>query len=295
MAYLYGWLGALVGLGIPLIVRLVLHLHKIRNIHIVFDYSKLIELLKGGIRLFVSSIANTIYRQVDSLITVAMLGPTALGIYGIAQTINSFIYGVFGATIQPVGQRMLKSANNEKLLRKYLNVLLLLSSYAMVFPIIAIVLATPFLVDSFIPQFHDSINLVRILAVAAFFNLTIGPINGYMYAKRLENKITVSTLVAGGINLVLDIYLISEGYGILGVAYATSFSYLINFILLNYLANVNSAKDTAKYLIPLFYLVVILNLDILIGVVITIFYLVLLMKLFKDYNIFSYVLSNFSS
>ncbi len=289
LAYSYGWLGALVGLGIPLVVRLILHLHKISDIPLIFDFAKLIELLRGGIRLFVSSISGLLYTQVDSLITVIMLGPAALGIYGIAQTINSFIYGIFGATVQPVGQRMLKAADDEKQLQKYLTVLLTLSSYVMVFPILAIIFVAPYLIDNFIPQFHDSIALVNVLAVASFFNLVSGRIGNYLYAKRMENKITVATLICASINVILNIYLITQGHGILGVAYATSFSYLVYFFLIFYLSGHLNVK-VISLLVPLVYLVIMIVFsNILLFFLATAIYTVLMFQKLRNEGILHYL------
>lgn len=294
LAYLFGFLGAVIGLLASVSVRMISHLIRLARLSIplIFDVKKFRHLFKGGMRLFITSIAGTLYSQVDSLITVLMLGPAALGIYGIAQTINSFIYGIFGATVQPAGQRMFKAANDEKLLKRYMNMLLALSSYAMVFPIALIVFATPFIVNAFIPRFQESIALVNVLAIASFFNVTLNQIGGYVVAKRREHLSAVSAVIAGGINLILDVYLIQQGYGIMGVAYATSFSYFLNYLMLIWLSKAVNLIVAIEDLIPILYLVsLIVAWDLLIGAALTVLYIPIMYYVFKKRGIINYAKS----
>ncbi len=297
LAYYFGFIGAILGLFLSILIRFVLYWHEISKyrIPIIFEWKRFVDTFKNGIKLFTASVAGTLYNQIDSLITILMLGPAALGIYGIATTINSLIYGTYGSTIIPVGQRMYKSAGEENKLKRYLDMLSGISAYLMVFPIAAIVLVTPFIIDTFIPKFHDAIAIVGILAVASFFNVTLNPISNYVVAKRKENVITISTLIAAAVNLVLCIYLIQQGYGIAGVAYATSISYLVNFILLMYLSKALEWHKVVEDLIPLAYLVLVLwawttNWTIILVSVFTLIYLPILLFVFQKRGILAYML-----
>jgi|GEM_PF-5540265 len=296
LTYHFGFIGAIIGLLLSTLIRFILYWRAIAKykMHLIFEWNRFIGIFKNGIKLFTTSIASTLYNQVDSLITVLMLGPAALGIYGIATTINSLIYGTYDSTVIPAGQRMYKAAGEETTLKKYLDFLSGISAYLMVFPIAAIVLFTPYIIDTFIPKFHDSITIVGILAVASFFNVTLNPISGYVLAKRKEVYITISTLIAATINVVLDYYLIMQGYGLIGVAYATSFSYFLNFILLMYLSKALPLEKVLEDLIPLVYLVAILwawttDWTIILIPVLTLVYLSILLYVFSKRGITAYL------
>ncbi|MEM3364404.1 MAG: polysaccharide biosynthesis C-terminal domain-containing protein [Candidatus Micrarchaeia archaeon] len=303
LAYYFGFLGAVLGLSIALFIRYMLYRKAFSKYNISFEWDYIfkrwddfIKTLKAGLRLFMTSIASTIYAQVDSLITVVMLGPAALGIYGIATTLNQLIYGTYGSTVIPVGQRMYKSADDEAKLKRYLDMLSGISSYLMVFPIIAIVLISPYIINYFIPAFSDAIPVIGVLAVASFFNVTLNPISNYLLTKRKENLITISTLVAATLNLILNIYLIQQGYGLTGVAYATSISYFVNFALLMYLSKALELGKVLEDLLPFIYLISVLwawttNYTIYLLPVFTIIYVPILLYVFYKRGILSYLLN----
>lgn len=301
LAYQFGFLGAIAGLLIALVVRLVLYRNAFGACGIPFEWDYFIRkfndfkaMLTDGLRLFVTSISSTIYMQVDSLIAVLMLGPAALGIYGIATTINSLIYGTYGSTIIPAGQRMYKSADDDKKLKRYLDMLSGFSSYLMVFPIALIVFISPFIIGTLIPAFADAIPIIGVLAIASFFNVTLNPITNYVMAKRRENLITSSTLIAAGINIILSLYLISLGYGLMGVCYATAISYFINFMLLITLSKALEWHKILEDLIPLAYLILLLyswDSGPLIPLLLTLIYMPILYIVFRSRGISGYALS----
>lgn len=297
LTYYFGFIGAIAGLFLSILIRFILYWNEILKYKIpfVFEWKRFVGTFKNGIRLFITSISNTLYTQIDSLIAVLMLGPAALGIYGIATTINSLIYGTYGSTIIPAGQRMFKAADEDTKLKWYLDMLSGISAYLMVFPIAAIVLISPFIITSFIPAFSDSIAIIGVLAVASFFNVTLQPLYNYVVAKRRESIITSTTLFAAGLNLVLNIYLIQQGYGLMGIAYATSFSYFVNFILLMWLSKALEWHKVLEDLIPFVYLVLVLwawttDWTIILISVLTLIYLPILLYVFKKRGILEYLL-----
>ncbi|MGB9635327.1 MAG: oligosaccharide flippase family protein [Candidatus Micrarchaeia archaeon] len=304
LAYFYGFVGAVAGLFIVFVVRYFLYRGVYSKYKILFEWDYVIKrwndfvaMLKRSLRLFITSIANTLYMQIDSLVAVVMLGPAALGIYGVATTLNSLIYGTYGSTVAPVGQRMYKAAGEEHKLKYYLDMLSGISAFLMVFPIAAIVLISPYIINYFIPAFSDAIPVIGVLAVASFFNITLSPISNYVVAKRKELLITVSTVIAGLTNLILDIYLIQLGYGIIGVAYATSFSYFLNFVLLMYLSKALSLKKILEDLIPLVYLIAVLwawttDWTLILLLLFTAIYLPIMYYVFYERGIYQYIKSN---
>jgi len=297
LTYYFGFIGAIIGLFLSIFIRFILYWHEMLKykIPLIFEWKRFVDIFKNGLKLFSTSIASTIYTQIDSLVTVLMLGPAALGIYGIATTLNSLIYGTYGSTVIPVGQRMYKFANEEITLKRYLDMLSGISAYLMVFPIIAIVLITPFIIDTFIPKFHDSILIVGVLAVASFFNVALMPLSNYLISKRKEALITTSTLVAALLNLILDVYLVQQGYGVMGIAYATSFSYFINFVLMMYLSRALELRKVLEDLIPFIYLTLVIwawttDWTIILISLLTLIYIPILLYVFKERGILDYIL-----
>lgn len=256
LAYYLGYLGAVLGLLIATFVRFLLFYNEFRKLKlkIKFELDKFIFLLKNGLNLFINSISATLYTQLDSLIVVTMLGPASLGIYGIATTLNQFIYSIFGSTIAPLGQKMLEKSEDENIIRKYLHAVTTLAGYTMIFPIMLIVFISPFLIDNYLPLYTEAIILIGVLAPAAYFNIILGPINNYLVARNRERTITISTLIATIINVIFNIYFIIQGYGLIGIALSTSIAYMINFILLHYLSKTVTIKQFLSELFPLFYM-----------------------------------------
>ena len=257
LAYYFGYLGAVSGLLIAVFIRFLLFYKEFRKLKlkIRFEMEKFIFLLKNGINLFVNSISETLYIQLDSLIVVTMLGPASLGIYGIATTINQFIYSTFGATIRPLGQKMLENGKDENKIKNYLHAVTTLAGYTMIFPIMLIVFISPFLIDNYLPLYTEAIVLIGVLAPAAYFNIILGPINNYLVARNRERTITISTLIATIINVIFNIYFIIQGYGLIGIALSTSIAYMVNFILLHYLSKTVTIKQFLSELFPLFYMI----------------------------------------
>jgi O-antigen/teichoic acid export membrane protein len=259
LAYYFGYLGAVVGLLIAVFIRFLLYYNEFRKLKlkIKFELDKFIFLLKNGINLFINSISATLYIQLDSLIVVTMLGPASLGIYGIASTLNNFIYSIFGSTIAPLGQKMLEKSNQD-IIKNYLHAVTTLAGYTMIFPIMLIVFISPFLIDNYLPLYTEAIVLIGVLAPAAYFNIILGPINNYLVARNRERTITISTLIATIINVIFNIYFIIQGYGLIGIALSTSIAYMVNFILLHYLSKTVTVKQFLSELFPLFYMILFL-------------------------------------
>jgi len=256
LAYYYGYLGAILGILIAMFIRFILFYKEFLKlkIKIQFEYDKFIFLLKNGINLFINNISSTVYFQVDSLIAVIMLGPAALGIYNLAATLGYFTNTIFTSTIGPLGQRMLEKSE-DSIIKNYLHAVTTLAGYTMIFPILLIVFITPIILNLYLPLYTEAIILVGILAPAAYFNIILGPINNYLIAKSKERTITISTLIAILINVILNVYFIMLGYGLMGIAISTSISYAVNFILLHYLSKTVTLKQFISELFPLFYMI----------------------------------------
>jgi O-antigen/teichoic acid export membrane protein len=284
LAYLFGYLGAILGLFLATIVRFYMFYldYSKLNIKMEFRLDKFIMLLKNGFNLFINNISTTLYMQIDSLIVILMLGPAALGIYGVAIKINALIYSIYNSAITPLGQRMIETKNDDVLLLSYLKRVNILSTYTVIFPILLIVFITPILIGILLPSYDDAVVIVMVLAPAAFFNIILGPISNYLIAKHKERIITISTVIALLCNIVLNIYFISLGYGLVGVASATSISYGVNYVIISFMSKTHSLVSFFKEIIPLFYMMIFLY-GFIYGLVVLPFYLILTWFIFcKD-------------
>jgi O-antigen/teichoic acid export membrane protein len=81
------------------------------------------------------------------------------------------------------------------------------------------------------PKFHSGINVIPPIVIGyLFYGLFVYHSNYVTYSKKTI-YLTVSTLVAGILNILLNIYYIPR-YGYLAAAYTTFVSYLILFVII---------------------------------------------------------------
>jgi O-antigen/teichoic acid export membrane protein len=213
-------------------IFLLLGLSKLR---FAFQMSReeLKRLIKIGIPLVLLGFMFTNLTNVDRIVVIKMLGPEELGFYSIALMMGNLAYNVSnmaGIVLYPRFQEVYaKNDKREDVYGVMMKILRLIWLPLLVFTLIAIG-ALPFLVRWIIPKYILGISAMKVFIAGTYF-LSLSLFCGHFLIT--INKQKYSIFVCSGtilLNLLLNIVFINRGWGIVGVATATSISYLVYFV-----------------------------------------------------------------
>jgi len=226
-----GILGSLLGTLIASLIALLLGIIFIRSkIVFKFSYHYLKKLLAYGLPLVIASLAYWVINLVDRLFILKLSTLDQLGLYSIGNKISAVI--VLPITALQLAWAPLIFSNYSKEGSDKLIIKTLTYSF-LIFIFVSICLTT------------FSYDILRILAPSSYINatnvvglLTLGLVflgvsgilaTGITIAKKTK-YITLSTLIAAGINITLNFLLIPR-WGMIGAAIATLFAYFSLIVL----------------------------------------------------------------
>ncbi len=202
-----------------------------------FDIKKTIHLIKIGFPIFLNSIGHSIYWTIDSIMIGAFLGTEQLGYYGLGLTVLTFMQPLPDSLGTVMVQKMARDRGRYGLddlsyLQKYMEkpflVLLLMVSLM----VGAGYFLLPILISLFLPAYLPSITPLKFLLLGFLF-YRMRTLTGYsLNITDRQYWILAILIISLGINILLDYLLITNGYGIVGVAWGCSVSYFLFGILM---------------------------------------------------------------
>lgn len=205
--------------------------------HFLINIKKTLSLLKTGFMVFINGISDSIFWSIDLIVLTAMMTTREVGLYSISlaairivepfsQAINMTVYrkimiegGKFGTA-------------SKQHFRKYTEGLfvgyLMLNSLILGLGILLYMLA----IKIILTKYTESIPVMIILVFGfMIYTSRIFP-SYYLNVTDQLNKRLIIIITGMGINIVLDYLLIINGYGIRGVAFACSFSFLFISVMI---------------------------------------------------------------
>jgi O-antigen/teichoic acid export membrane protein len=105
------------------------------------------------------------------------------------------------------------------------------------------------------PKYMDALPPLRILIFGGFFLSSINILENYVISVNQERKIIVVKIMIIVVSVFLNYLAISNGYGLLGVAAATTVTYLVYFVYLLAFSLKNFSRVLKKNLSEFFILV----------------------------------------
>lgn len=190
------------------------------------------ELVGKGFPMMITSFAVILVTTCDRIVVSAMLGKAALGYYGVAVIVFNFMVNIPGtarAVMEPRLMATLETSAPRSVVRDYLSRPLLQAAYLMPFLIGPVVFALPVAIPILLPRYTAGIGAAQLLAFGVHF-LAMSYVPRMLIIARnwqLQACWWLTPVVA--VNLVLSIALINAGYGLPGVAFASSLSFVILF------------------------------------------------------------------
>ena len=242
---------------------------------------KTLQLLKTGFMIFVNRISESLFWSVDLMIIAAMMTIRDVGIYTIALAAMKIVEPFSQAVNMIVYRKMMVDSGKYDLapgkhFRKYTEGLFVL--YLM-FNSVVIglgILIYMLIIRTILTRYADSLPIMIILAFGYMIYTSRIFLSFYLNVTDQLKKRLEIILIGLGINAFLDYILIVNGWGIKGVAFACSFSFLFisaSIIILS-LRQIYGTIQSA-----LFFLFKIIAISAILTLVILVFY---------EWNVISY-------
>jgi len=234
---LKGVLAAMLLMGIVSITFYFIRLKK-PKFQFSLSINKSLQILKTGFVIFVSKLSESIFWSIDMIILTAMTVTSSVGLYsfalkaiGLGETFTRGInMTVFRKMMVDGGKHGVTSKEHFKKYTEHHFVL-----YLMFHSLIlgGGILIYSLIIRTLLPKYFESLPVIIILGFGYLIYSSRGFMNAYLNVTNQLFKWLFIILCGLGINVALDIFLILKGYGIQGVAFACSFSFIfIAFLII---------------------------------------------------------------
>jgi len=207
------------------------------KLNFYINLKKTLSLLKTGIMIFINDISESLFWSVDLIILAAMLTTRDVGIYSIALG-AMMIVGPFSQAVNMTVYRKIMyeggkyGLDSHKHFRKYTEGLLAL--YVMFTSLILglFILLYMMIIRTILTEYIESLPLIIILAFGYMVYTSRVFLSFYLNVTNQLEKRLIIIMTGLGLNALLDYILIAKGYGIKGVAFACSLSFLFISIMI---------------------------------------------------------------
>jgi len=196
------------------------------------DRSELKPLLSFGLPLMALGGMTTIFKSLDEIMVVRLLGFEQLGYYSIAVMVFSYMTNFTASCaiiLLPHFQEKFGKTDNPKEMANYL--LKSIQAYALIVPVFigGVWLFAPFFIHWFLPNFEPGLAPMKILVFNMFFVSVVQTPQDFLMT--IKKHWVLFPILAGSIALsaLLDYWAVKAGYGIMGVAAATLTVFFLNF------------------------------------------------------------------
>ncbi|MFC2175112.1 polysaccharide biosynthesis C-terminal domain-containing protein [archaeon] len=254
----FGLWGAIAALLVSYLV-VIIYLKKWHGVGFTLrlDFKEAKRLIKVGLPLFFLSSSLVALRTIDKVIIAGFLNMEQVGYYTVGIVVISFLYFIPSSFVDVVYQRTLKrlgETGSSSGVKKHAVLPNLFLAYLMPFFIAAVYMTAPLAIRFIAPAYIPGIDAMRILVLGAFFySLYFSPGN-FLIAIRKEKVAMVGIAIALATNIVINYFMVTNGYGIEGVAFGTLVSYFILAAITSFSSiSTYPEKSAAKYLANLFF------------------------------------------
>ena len=224
--WLYGIDGLIVGTFAAYAAAVLIQLRRIRfEIGFAFRWAAYVDLVKVGFPSHVNGLLYNIFMSIDRVLILPALGLDALGLYGLGMTINEYLFQFSYALGNAISPRLVERWSESR-------------SMAAMRPIVekptlAIAVAAPAVLGSVyflaegavevaLPAFRGAVVPLQILLVGTFFSSLHRGLSSFFLAIRKQARLFPAYGGAILLNAALVSAALAGGWGIVGVAVATS-------------------------------------------------------------------------
>ncbi len=211
-------------------------IHALAKYNFVFrlKFRRILSLVKVGLPITIIGFLQWGLNSLDTIMIAKMIGVTFVGYYSIPIMARSYIGQLsgFGTVLYP---RILEDYGAKQRIediKKYTIVPLAINAYLLPVILGLMFFAAAFIVRIVLPKFIPGILAMQILLIGMFFRSCSYQAEHFLIALNKQTRLIPVFLGALVLNAVMNYILIKRGFGIYGVACATSFVTFLNFIVL---------------------------------------------------------------
>lgn len=223
---LYGLDGLILGTFLGYASVVVLQLRRIAyGIGLRFRWAAYLELIKIGFPSHVNGLLYTIFTSIDRLLILPVLGLEGLGLYGLAITMNEYLFQLsyaFGNVISPRLVERFGESESIADLRPLVEKPTLAIAVAAPAILGVVYLAVGPAVELVLPEFAGAVPPLRILLVGTFFSSLHRGLSSFFLTIRKQARLFPVYGAAIGVNGALVWTALQQGTGVTGVAVAGS-------------------------------------------------------------------------
>jgi O-antigen/teichoic acid export membrane protein len=202
--------------------------------------SRIIKLIQFGLPLMLIGIINALLKSVDKIVIIRMLGFQAMGWYSVAIMASEFLARIPSAIdiiLIPHFEHQYGRRDRIEDVRKFVDDAMFGFFNAMPIVIGLAWLTTPIFITYFLPQYQESILAAQFLMLSVYFFALSTPYGNFLVTLKKHMWLFPITVISLVLAAVLDVLVISAGFGITGVAIATAVSQFLYFVMLFIVAN----------------------------------------------------------
>ncbi len=213
-----------------LLTLLYMRFHFTFQLRFGFNYPLFLKLLKKGFPIMAMAFLIGLVSTSDRFLVSILLGVEQTGYYGMAALAIGFLMDAPGAAREVMEPRLMKSKDHLSASETafiYIFNPMRSTAYLMPFLIGPVFLLTPCLIEFILPKFQASVMVTQILCIGAFFFSLTNPLLAVIYSHDWQVKVIPFAISAIIINIIVSIYLVYLGFGILGVAISSVLSFAV--------------------------------------------------------------------
>lgn len=202
-----------------------------RKVSLCIDWRLLRKLATIGIPLLLCVLFEKVFQTVDRMLIVRFLTREDLGFFTLAYTVlsntlvvlSSFTFLNYPKFLERFNMSNYSGEARDRLwhdLKRYSTVY---SGVIIAIALIGLILVEPF-IKILLPAYGPSIPIYRILMIGSIFEMVSYFAGAYLVSNKHQNLILWMLAISTLTSLVLNYFAIHMGWGLVGIAVATSFS-----------------------------------------------------------------------
>ena len=241
LSYFFKIYGFVWAVGLSFVFNILyIHRHHPFHFRLHWQTEEARALIGFGFPLMIIGVMTTVIRSIDKIMIGKCLGFEALGLYSIALMVSTYLQTFFNSiaiVMLPHLQEKFSLQDDPRDLKGFLSQVS--QAYALGMPVVIGIawIAAPYFIALLLPKFIPGIAPMKNLIVGMYFLALAQPYCDFLITiKRylsLFPLMGISALAA----CLLDLWAIRSGFGIAGVAFATSFGSLLYFSVIYFFAS----------------------------------------------------------
>lgn len=229
---IYGFYAVVIILAV--LNTVFMHLFARYKVNLNFRFTGVVKLIKIGFPITIVGLLQSVLASMDRIMIAKMIGVVFVGYYSVSIMTKNYItqFSNFGTVLYP---RILEAfGRNESIedIKKYAVVPQKVNAYTLPLLLGAIFFIAPVLIKAVLPKFIPGILAIQILLVDMFFRSCHAQPTHFLIVIKKQSKIIFVTTFSIFLTIMLNYVLVKMGYGIYGVAAATSIVSIFIFITL---------------------------------------------------------------